>query len=412
MAMRREVRICRPYGIDVVFSVEDQQSAERASMWWDEQPQEFTLFEGPNGVASQEIVRFKEWCSEQTIQLHNIRAETLIREAQHRLPIVGDSYQATGDAARRGLSSFVLAQDDERVDTRTGVGIRHIEGGLVTEVEMRESSRAALQPAPNYVAIRQVASELGGLDEDVFDIMISNAEQNGPGPDGLFDLEIDAVIAARGRGSKKKREGIKLYSSGVRADSREDVLEALEAFQRIYVATGTGGARKIGDERALDYYQLVTIKRMSMIDRTDHIASVGYQFGPWYEQGRDFRVPAPRSLLALDARNGAPAKALGRYFTQRASEADTKCRIIKPVHEVLQMVRRSTEHGKNPQRLRSWLEDNLEKLVRQHVIDRWEYESATAIESLPRYDWVESWLDLRVVVTLLPLDKLVDRVSV
>jgi hypothetical protein len=67
---------------------------------------------------------------------------------------------------------------------------------------------------------------------------------------------------------------------------------------------------------------------------------------------------------------------------------------------VILAVRRSLDYGKNPQRLRSWLEDNLAELEREHVIAAWSYHPPEAIEALPRYKWIDAWLDLSVRITL------------
>ena len=307
-------------------------------------------------------------------------------------PISGNSYATTGLVARRSVSSYILAQDDERFDTPTGVAIRHVEGKIVAEVEMRNGSGL-----PDHSEIRRVASKLGGVDEDVLDICIANATRNGASADGLFHIDVDAIVAARERGKKQKREGGVTYSSGSQEWARQSVVDALQCLDSLYVSLDASARNRRG-KMIREYDRVFTIKRKVIEEGNDRLIAIVYYFGDWFDQWQEGAVLAPQSLLALDARNGAPAKALGRYFTLLACERNKDGEIVRPVREVLQTVRRSLHYGKNPQRLRSWLEDNLAELVTEKVLDSWRYYPEQAFSALPPYKWIDAWLDLYVAV--------------
>jgi hypothetical protein len=58
------------------------------------------------------------------------------------------------------------------------------------------------------------------------------------------------------------------------------------------------------------------------------------------------------------------------------------------------------ERGKNPQRSRDWIEQSLETLRGDGIIAGWSY--VEDVDLLPRYKWLEPWLDYHVAVTLKP----------
>jgi hypothetical protein len=405
------IRATRPYG-DVQISTSSrgddaEEFLRRARHWFEAQPEQLLLI-GQSGVGSEsEVDQFTAAATSWTRKGRALVANfgiAYVPQPDSRVgelgrptlppPIVGDRYSTTALVARRSVSTYIQARDDERFDTSSGVAIRHVEGRLVAEVEMRDGLSV-----PDHSAIRSVAAQLGGIDEDVLDVVIANAVRNGAGSDGLYEVDVDAIVAARGRGGKTKREGSKLYSSGMRDEARDAVIDALEALDRLYVSLDDAPRRRQG-KVVRDYDRVFDIRRKTLEEGTERVIAVGYSFGEWFSRWRDGLALAPRALLALDARNGAPAKALGRYFMLLGPEADASKNLIRPIREVLLAVRRTLDYGKNPQRLRSWLEDNLEQLRREQVIAAWSYHPSQAIERLPRYKWIDAWLELSIKVTL------------
>jgi hypothetical protein len=407
------IRATRSYG-DVEISTSSrgddaEEFLRRARDWFEAQPEQLLLIGKPGVGSESEVDQFTavatSWTRNGRALVPNF-AISYLPQPDFRAgepgrpnlppPIVGDRYSTTALVARRSVSTYIQARDDERFDTSSGVAIRHVEGRVIAEVEMRDGLSV-----PDHSAIRSVAAQLGGIDEDVLDVVIANAVRNGPGSDGLYEVDVDAIVAARGRGGKTKREGIKLYSSGMRDEARDAVIDALEALDRLYVSLDDAPRRRQG-KVVRDYDRVFDIRRKTLEEGTDRVIAIGYSFGEWFSRWRDGLVLAPRALLALDARNGAPAKALGRYFTLLGPEADASKNLIRPIREVLLSVRRSLDYGKNPQRLRSWLEDNLEELRCERVIAAWSYHPSQATEQLPRYKWIDAWLELSVKVTLQP----------
>jgi len=100
------------------------------------------------------------------------------------------------------------------------------------------------------------------------------------------------------------------------------------------------------------------------------------------------------------AKREAPAKILARYFTQRRRDADARGTIIRRVRNLFVETASEIERGKNPQRSRDWIEQSLETLQRDGIIAAWSY--VEDVDLLPRYKWLEPWLDYHVAVTLKP----------
>ncbi len=320
--------------------------------------------------------------------------------------VVGDTFTTTGLLTRRSVSSFILARDDERFVTDTGLAVRHREDTVEAEVEMREPSDdsaviipMARRAKPDHNAIRSAASQLGGVHEDVLDICIANAVRNGPNSSGRYEIEVEAIVRVRGKGQKKKQEGPARYNAGFVPAMRENVVSALGALDRIWVTQDLEPKLRKG-RLVRDYDRVFEIKRKRVDVKTHELVSIEYELGTWFANYKEHLVLAPRALLALDARNGAPAKALGRYFVLLTASADRDGRLVRSVRDVIATVRRSFDYGKNPQRLRSWLEDNLEVLVEHGIITSWTYTPAADLAQLPRKNWVDHWLELSVVVQL------------
>ncbi len=309
-----------------------------------------------------------------------------------RKVIAGEKYSTTAVVTRRSVSSYILANDEERYDTPTGVAVRHMEGQIVAEVELRAS-----QSAPDHSAIRQVASKLGGLDEDVLDICIANALQNGPDADGSFYLDIDSIIAARDRGAKRKKDGTAVYASGAQAWAREAIESSVKALDQLYISYEPN-TRVLKGKNVREYNRVFYISKKILEEETGRMVAFSYHFGKWWENWNDNIVLAPQALLALDARNEESLKALGRFFTHLLPEQNEQGEVVRKVRDVLLTIRRSLHIGKNPQRLRDWLEHKLERLCREGVILEWHYGPQELVDELPAYKWLEPWLELSVVV--------------
>jgi hypothetical protein len=89
---------------------------------------------------------------------------------------------------------------------------------------------------------------------------------------------------------------------------------------------------------------------------------------------------------------------LARYFVQRRGEAQRTGRVVRRVKDLFAETATELERGKNPQRSRDWLEGTLRTLKNDQIIADWSY--VEAIDHLPRYKWLEPWLDYHVAVSL------------
>jgi hypothetical protein len=394
---------------------------ERAAAWWATAPAQLSLLGGEEtreDRRTREAVEFRDaiktWALEldavpKDVTLNFIDPEEVGEPAgqsstptvprQARAAVSGDHYPALANVARRGISAFVIASSDERVDTDRGVMIRHVDRGrdLVAEVEMRQRQREVGAPI-NHSEIRSAAAALGGVDEDVLDVLLANAVNHGPASDGLYEIDVDAIVTARGRGAKTKREGGKSYAAGLQENARQDVREAIEALDRLFIAVGE--PRKRRDGSLVDRFERVfKVEHIDIHRPTGDIVRLRYSFGRWFDAWRAGQILAPRKLLELDGHRNASAKRLGRYFVTLGDLADQRGFIRRQVAEIFSDLRRSLEGGQaNPSRVRSRFEQDLNALAHDRIILSWNYDPYEL--SLPRYGWFPTWLQAMIVVEL------------
>ena len=315
------------------------------------------------------------------------------RRGGRKKGLESDHYSTVAAVARRSITTYIVASDDERSDTPTGVVVPHVEGDVVIDVEMRSD-----RPAPDHVAIRRVASQLGGVDEDVLDVLVGNAINNGPDHDGLYEVEIDAILAARGRGQKRKREGGKTYSAGMRNEARQDVIESIDALGNLYIAADQPKRRRGKLVRDFDRVFFVHRKTFLNADGSGDLIAIAYRFGAWFDAWRRHRVLAPRHILELDANRNAQEKRLGRYFVHLGDQADHTGRLYRRVADIFADLRRPMEDAQdNPSRVKHRLESQLQALVSSGVILAWAYDPEP---KLPARGWMQDWLGASLVVTL------------
>jgi hypothetical protein len=320
-------------------------------------------------------------------------------------PIAGNAYPTTPGVERRSVSTYVIATAEERFATSTGLAVRHTEDGIIAEVEMRPASGRLTEEA--LAEIRTVASQLSAVDDDVLDVLLANAIANGADADDLHTIEIDAILDARQRGVRHKADGAKTYLAGRRQETRDDTVGRLRRLETLYVSIGE---RKMRGKLVREYDRVVGIQRLITDPNNDErVVAVRYRFGKWFAAWREGHALAPRRLLELDGRNGAPSKTLGRYFVQRAREMDTRGRIVRRVRDVLTDLRRPLydQTGKNAGRPRAHFEEHLETLQREGIFAAWGYVEAADDKNADvvlgaGYKKAEAWLDLNLFVVLTP----------
>jgi hypothetical protein len=411
----RFLRIPRPYGGEIVLTAVAASGVEayleRVRDWFEWQPQELQLFaESATETGARELTRFNlvassEWdAPPATVE---VRYEPPLPKRPQPLPppIVGDDYAAIAGIERRGVSTFVLhARTDALYDTERGVAIMHREDTHVAEVEMRPlGGNGSVDFAPATSAklaeVRSAAARMSAVVEDVLDVLVSNAIENQTDSEGYHTLDIDAILEARGL-EKKRKGGIgsKTYAAGHHVEARDAVVDAIKKLDTLYVALAP--ARETKRKRLRDWDRVVNVQRYTLEEPTNRIHSIRYELGTWFARWKDDHVLAPRRILELDAKREAPAKILARYFTQRRRDADERGRIVRRVRNLFLETASEIERGKNPQRSRDWIEQSLETLRGDGIIAGWSY--VEDLDLLPRYKWLEPWLDYHVAVTLKP----------
>ena len=100
--------------------------------------------------------------------------------AEPQSAVEGDRYHATGAFERRSVSSYIIARPEERVPTGTGLALRHVEGELVATAEMRPPRRRGGVTEEALARVAEIASHLSPLDDDLLDLLVSNARKNSP----------------------------------------------------------------------------------------------------------------------------------------------------------------------------------------------------------------------------------------
>jgi len=415
-ASLRTLRIERPYGGAVIFETDSQDAHAVKTYfafvmsWFAQRGSQLPLIddgtEGPRELAAaNEAANSPEWLTPPG-QV-TLRYEPAVpRSVRPNLPppIAGDTYPQTPGIERRSVSTYVIARPDERFETSTGLAVRHTEQDGTAQVEMRPVNGQLTDEA--VTVIRNVAAQLSAVDDDVLDVLLANAIAHGHDSEGLYTIEIDAILDTRQRGVKHKSESGKSYLSGRRQETRDETVERLQRLQTLYVSIGE---RKMRGKMVREYDQVLNIPRIiTDPGNKERVIAVRYSFGKWFHAWRDGHAVAPRRLLELDGRNGAPAKVLGRYFIQRALEADAQGRIIRNVRDLLRDLRRNLpeDAGKNTGRPRVLLEEHLDTLEREGVLASWGYIEANGkrVEAMlgPGYKKTTVWLDLHIFVVLAP----------
>lgn len=415
LAKPRTLRIPRPYGGEIVLTAVAASGVdlylERVRTWFEQEPEELQLFaEGATETGARELTRFNlvassEWdAPPATVE---VRYEPPLPKRPQPLPppIVGDDYAAIAGIERRGVSTFVLhARTDALYDTERGVAIMHREASHVAEVEMRPlGGNGSVDFAPATSAklaeVRSAAARMSAVVEDVLDVLVSNAIENAADAEGYHTLDIDAILEARGLEKKHKGGvGTKTYEAGHHVEARDAVVDAIKKLDTLYVALAP--ARETRRKRLRDWDRVVNVQRYTLEEPTNRIYSIRYELGTWFARFKDDHVLAPRRILELDAKREAPAKILARYFTQRRRDTDNRGRIVRRVRNLFLETATEIDRGKNPQRSRDWIEQSLETLRSDGIIAAWSY--VEDVDLLPRYKWLERWLDYHVAVSLKP----------
>jgi hypothetical protein len=404
----RTIRIPRPYGGEIVLEAAGVPSVgeylDRTRSWFTNQPEELGLFaESIVDRGTRELSQFSAMVSAEwppppvSVEM---RYEPGKRQQAPPPPVVGDDYAAIAGIERRGVSSFVLrTRGDALYDTERGVAITHSEETHFAEVEMRPLGRAPTMvpiTSAELAEVRSAAARMSAVVEDVLDILVSNAIENPVDPEGYFELEVDAILDARGLVKKHKGGlGPKMYAAGHHAEAREAVIEAIQKLDSLYVALEPVrfGKRK----RLRDWDRVLNVQRYTLEEPSERVHSIRYELGTWFERWNDDHVLANRRILELDAKREAPAKTLARYFVQRRGEAERKGRIVRRVRDLYAETATEIDRGKNPQRSRDWLESTLRTLKKDRIIADWSY--VELVDSLPRYKWLEPWLEYHVAVS-------------
>ncbi len=410
---QRILRIPRPYGGEIVLTAGALSGVdaylERVRDWFERQPEELQLFtEGATDTGARELTRFNLVASSQwdappaTVE---VRYEPPLQKRPQRLPppIVGDDYPAIAGIERRGVSTFVLhARTDALYDTERGVAVMHREASHIAEVEMRPlggGGEVEFMPATSakLAEVRSAAARMSAVVEDVLDVLVSNAIENTMDAEGYHTLDIDAILEARGLEKKRKGgPGSKTYAAGHHVEARDAVVDAIKKLDTLYVALAP--VRETKRKRLRDWDRVLNVQRYTLEEPTNRVHSVRYELGTWFARWKDDHVLAPRRILELDAKREAPAKTLARYFTQRRRDADERGRIVRRIRNLFLETASEIDRGKNPQRSRDWIEESLETLRRDGIIAAWSY--VEDIDLLPRYKWLEPWLEYHVAVTL------------
>jgi hypothetical protein len=419
----RALRIPRPDGGTIILEIADvvDDSAgsvdayfDRARAWFDRQPEELALFEQrePFVRSRRELAGFaaasqsdpalappfaKVALGLELPQTDEYSATSAMAEPQSA--VEGDRYHATGAFERRSVSSYIIARPEERVPTETGLALQHVEGELVATVEMRPLHRRGDVTDEALARVAEIASHLSPLDDDLLDLLVSNARKNGVDANGWATIVLSDIAEARDTVAYRHLEDGRVHRDGIRRETLDEIYERLRGLELLHVYVGRDLIR--GAEAA-EFDRVFAIRRvLTDPDDPSRVIAIRYEFGT-SSAWRTTDILAPTRLLQLDARRSGPAKKVGRYFFQHARKADAQRRIVLDVRTILADLRRPLDDP-NPKRGRRWLEDNLQELVRECVLDSWGYIETGGSHAdgfLGRYGWWKRWLELHVYVVL------------
>lgn len=408
------VRAHRPHG-DVVLSGDDTKNGrrylERAQRWFETQPEQLDLgLADVDEIRCEEIRRFttasEAWATEGLTPLRSFRiryvAPITTKRGRVTTPpaIAGKRYSSGVGVERRAVSSFVLRAATEGNETSRGYALTHVEPTYVAEVELRPIDEAAL------ANVRAAVSRLSPTVESTFDVLLAHALELAPDHDGNYTLEIDAVLDAQGVQPKRGRDG---YKAGHRPDDRVRTVNDARALDQTFVASTPLRHR---GRRARDWQRVISIQAWRLLDvigdvgeidltaiDPEQVVALRYTFGPWFgpfkSAHEQAKLTVPRRLLELPA--VSPAQTIGRYFFQRAGEADGQGRIFRVVRGLLADLGWKYRPG-SPKEVRDRLEGALQKLESERIVASWDYLDDTG--DLGRKGWLDRWLGFRLWVRL------------
>ncbi len=407
LGLESELSVERPYGGRIILRADRQAEGLAAfftwaSHWFAQLPEELSLLPvSPQEQAERERASLMAIAAEHVpvgTRVHLDYEPTTPMPSEARVPIAGDTFRASAAFERRSVTNYIISRPDERFNTSTGLAVTHIEGDRVARVEMRPSNAQSVLSERDLKKIQEVANRLSPFDDDLLDILIANVRENGVNLDGVATIALVDVIETRelGVAHRKTRTGA-LHRDGIRREALDEVYERLLGLETLYVYVG----QDVVKGRAASAWDRVFTIRRLLTDEEDPSRVVGIQ----YEFGRSAAwhtadVIAPARLLQLNAGKRGPVKKVGRYFIQRAPEADHEGRVVRNVQVVLAELHRPFDED-NPARARRWLESTLDELVAEQIIGTWGYlESQGSKPNLPRYGWSQQWLGLHLYVEL------------
>lgn len=412
------LRLPRPDGATIVVEVSDapgiQEYFDRVRAWFDERPEELTLFEesDPYARSKRELAAFAIDSNSATSTIAPPAKTSLHLEVEEdtvtpsrddvRAPVVGTNYPVVSSVTRRAISSLVLSAASAPgafTATDRGLVFVHEETLALGEVMLRPQGESRLatparQLGPEQIEeIRRSVPAWSPLDEDTLEIMLSHVANNEPDDDGLWTLFVDQILDARALRQKSRADGV--AKAGYRADDRTEVMRSIgrldSAWARVYHPDDPSAVH--GDE---DFARVVLIAEVRR--RSDRLARIRYRPGTWYDPG-DATTRSPRKVLEYDPYREAVEKHLARYFLQRIDEADDGGVITRTVQELCGRGGVALDRN-NPKRMRERLTKALDRLVMDGAIIRWTYADDPRI--LPSRGYVDSWLAFRVRVVVQP----------
>jgi hypothetical protein len=234
------------------------------------------------------------------------------------------------------------------------------------------------------LSLRAIAAALQCSSAEIYRLLSARVQ----GSPGLSDFKGAEVPATRGDVSDRNGDPFasKLSAGNGGAIAAAIVSEYAAGAHSAQFEKGVKGeGRGVRGE---------TVTAQSVISS---IQPMRYELGTWFERWKDDHVLANRRILELDAKREAPAKTLARYFVQRRREAERTGRVVRRVKDLFAETATELKRGKNPQRLRDWLEGTLRTLKNDRIIADWSY--VEPIDNLPRYKWLEPWLEYHIAVS-------------
>jgi len=410
------LRIPRPYGGAVVFEAESKRGLaaffKRATEWFDRAPSDtesFPLSLFPDEPThARELAAFqgeaKSWSFTGDVRV-SYEAPSKALDEHLPPPVLGRAYPVHAGIERRAVSSFVIhLRANEAVEqSEHGMVVTYQERSQFVDVELRH---------PAIAKVRDAATAISGVAEDVLDVLIANAFQNPANTNGIYSIEIDAILDARGVRKKSKTDGKKTYTAGHHEQARQDVAKALVELDKLWVAGGDRNASRRGRRPANAWQRVFKLELLftakggereqrdrATLDELDpkQYVAIDYSFGVWFDSLRatTASIQAPRRLLELNAKNAGPAKDLGRHLIQRRSEAEHDGRLVRSIGKLFEdLVWRPTPG--DPGETRARLERALTKLKGSGIISTWEY--VEDVSALPPRRWLDIWMEYSIWV--------------